>query len=280
MPNIFNFMNYRDYLRAFYFEKKASDKGFSFQVMAESAGFSSKSFIKLVIDGKKNLTSESSTRLNNVLKLNEKSFSYFNDLVAFNQARSMRERNEKLKRLFSYRKRNPGRLVLQDKYDFYAQWYHNTIRELLTFGDFKEDYSLLGKMVYPPISAREARESVKLLLTLKLIVKKGNAYIQSTPVITTGDEIKSAAVQNFHVQNLALAAASIDECEGPRRDLSCLVLGLSQEGFERVKKETQEFRKKILSIAQEDKNPANVYHYATQFFPTSRLGLRKPEKQS
>jgi len=273
-------MNYRDYLRAFYFEKKGSDKGFSYQVMAESAGFSSKSFIKLVIDGKKNLTSESSIRLNNVLKLNEKSFSYFNDLVAFNQARSMRERNENLKRLFSYRKRNPGRLVLQDRYEFYARWYHNTIRELLPIFNFKEDYGLLGKMVDPPISAREARESVKLLLTLKLIVKKGSAYVQSTPLITTGEEVKSAAVQNFHVQNLALAAASIDHCEGPRRDLSCLVLGLSQEGFERVKKETQEFRKKILSIAREDKNPANVYHYATQFFPTSRLGPRKPEKRS
>ena len=55
MPNIFNFMNYRDYLRAFYFEKKGSDKGFSYQVMAESAGFSSKSFIKLVIDEKRTL---------------------------------------------------------------------------------------------------------------------------------------------------------------------------------------------------------------------------------
>ena len=280
MPNIFNYMNYRDYLLAFYHEKKAIDKGFSYQVMAEHAGFRSKSFIKLVIDGKKNLSPESLRKLNHVLKLNEKSFSYFSDLVAFSQARSMRERNENLKRLFSYRKRNPGRLVLQDQYEFYAQWYHNTIRELLTFCDFKEDYGMLGKMVDPPISAREARESMRLLLKLKLIKKEGNSYVQASPIITSGDEVKSTAVQNFHVQNLALAAASIDSCPGPLRDLSCLVLGLSEEGIERVKKETREFRKKILEIAREDKNPFCVYHYATQFFPTSRMGPQKPGKRS
>lgn len=279
MLNIFNFMNYRDYLRAFYHDKKAADKGFSYRVMAESSGFKSKSFIKLVIDGKKNLTPESSNRLNNILKLNEKSFSYFSDLVAFNQARSMRERNEYLKRLFSYRKRNPGRLVLQNQYEFYAQWYHNTIRELLPFCDFKEDYGILGKMVNPPISAREARESVRLLLKLKLIKKEGNAYAQASPILTTGNEVTTAAVQNFHVQNLAIAAASIDDCPGPRRDLSCLVLGLSEEGIEQVKKEIQEFRKKILEIAQDEKNPTQVFHYATQFFPTSRMDPHKPGKR-
>ena len=63
MPNIFNYMNYRDYLLAFYHEKKAIDKGFSYQVMAEHAGFRSKSFIKLVIDGKKNLAPESLMKL-------------------------------------------------------------------------------------------------------------------------------------------------------------------------------------------------------------------------
>jgi uncharacterized protein (TIGR02147 family) len=280
MLNIFNFLNYREYLKAFYHDKKAEEKGFSYQVMAENAGFSSKSFIKLVIDGKKNLTHESSKKLNNVLKLNVKSFSYFKDLVAFNQAHSMPERNEYLKRLFSYRKRNPGRLVLQSHYEFYAQWYHNTIRELLPFFDFKEDYGILGKMVNPPISAREARESVLLLLKLQFIKKEGGAYVQTTPILTTGNEIKSAAVQNFHVQNLALAAASIDDCPGPRRDLSCLVLGLSEEGIERVKKEIQEFRKKLLEIARDDKNPTNVYHYATQFFPTSRTSPAMPEKRS
>ena len=240
MPNIFNYMDFREFLKDFYTNHKAENPGFSFQIMADKAGFKSKSFIKLVIDGKKNLTADSLRKLNKVLKLNDN------------------------------RKRNPGRLVMHHQYDFYAKWYHNTIRELVTFYKFNEDYDALAKMVMPPISARTARESVRLLLKLELIKKKKDGYVQTSPLLTTGDEVKSVAVQNFHVQNMVLGAESIDTCPSPERDISCLALGLSKEGFEMVKTETQMFRKKLLQIAKDDRRPNRVYHYSIQLFPTSQ----------
>ncbi len=53
MPNIFNYMDYREFLEDFYDEQKSANKAFSYQYFANKAGFKSKSFIKLVIDGKK-----------------------------------------------------------------------------------------------------------------------------------------------------------------------------------------------------------------------------------
>ena len=270
MPNIFNYMDYREFLKDFYNEKKAVTSDFSYKYIADKAGFKSKSFIKLVIDGRKNLTADSIPLLNRVLKLKKKAFSYFNDLVAFNQAKSLKIRNYYFSRLFSYRKRNPGRLVLQHQYDFYAKWHHNTIRELVTMYPFSEDYEALGRMVMPPISAARARESVQLLLKLQLIKKVESGYVQTSPLLTTGDEVKSIAVQNFHVRNMALGAQSIDICPASQRDISCMVLGLSAEGFEKVKAETQAFRKKVLAIALDDRKPDKVYHYNIQVFPTSQ----------
>jgi uncharacterized protein (TIGR02147 family) len=270
MPNIFNFMEYRRFLLAVYAEEKAKNSRFSYSVMAQQAGFRSKSFIKLVIDGKKNLSRDSITAMNKVLKLTGKSFSYFCDLVAFNQAKTATEREALLVRLFSYRKRNPSRLVVQKQYDFYAKWYHNTIRELVTGAKFNGDYRLLGKMLRPAITARQARESVQLLLRLGLIRQEGPRLVPSSPLITTGDEVVSTAVRKFHEQNMGLAVASMDTCPADERDISCLVLGLSARGMERIKTETQAFRKKLLAIAQEDKTPGRVYHYNIQFFPTSK----------
>ena len=112
MPNIFKYMNFRDFLLAFYNEKKASNPAFSYQIFANKAGFKSKSFIKLVIDGKKNLSPESTAKINKVLKLKDKSFSYFEDLIAFNQAESLEMRNYFFERLISYNKRNPARMIL------------------------------------------------------------------------------------------------------------------------------------------------------------------------
>ena len=269
MPNIFNYFDYRDYLRDFYSEAKERNKYFSYQLMADKAGFKSKSFIKLVIDGKKNLSQDSLPKINLVLKLNEKAFAYFDDLVSYNHAKSLKMRNYFFERLFLYRKRNPARLIVQNQFEFYSKWYHNSIRELVTFYSFNNDYRALAKMVLPEISARQARESIRLLTRLKMIRKVKRGYKQTDPLITTGDEVTSLAIQNFHLQNMVLAAQSIDTCPAQERDISCLVLGLSRKGFEEVKSETQAFRKKLLHIAQNDRDVDRVFHINMQLFPTS-----------
>jgi uncharacterized protein (TIGR02147 family) len=272
MPVIFNYLDYREFLKDYYAEQKAIMPSFSYQWMADKAGFKSKSFIKLVIDGRKNLTAESLEKLNLVLKLAEKQFSYLKELIAYNQAQTHALKKYRFERLFMYRKRNPGRLVLQNQYSFYSKWYTNTIRELVTFFDFKGNYEALAKKVQPSISARQAKESIRLLLKLGLIKKTKIGVVQTDPLITTGDEVASLAVQNFHLQNMVLAAESIDTCPSQDRDISCLVLGLSKQGFEALKEETQAYRKRVLRIARDDSNVERVYHVAIGVFPTSRKG--------
>jgi uncharacterized protein (TIGR02147 family) len=270
MPNIFGYLNYRDFLRDYYREEKARSPVFSFQYFANKAGFKSKSFLKLVIDGRKNLTGDSLSKMAKAMKLGPKAFSYFEDLVAFNQADSHKLRNLHFEKLMTYNSRNPGRLIHRNQYEFYSKWYHNTIRELVTWEDFLGDYEALAKRVKPPLSVRQVRQSVALLLKLGLIEKTENGFVQTDSVITTGDEVASLAVQNFHLQNLFLAGESLDTVPAPDRDISCLVAGLSEKGFRQFKSEIQALRKRLLRIAREDKGPAKVYHASFQLFPTSQ----------
>jgi uncharacterized protein (TIGR02147 family) len=270
LPNVFAYLNYRDFLRDYYQEAKAKNPAFSYQFLANKAGFKSKSFVKLVIDGRKNLSEESLGKLGRALRLPPKAFSYFEDLVAFNQAGSVKLRNFFFGKLAAYNSRNPARLILRGQYDFYSKWYHNTVRELVAWFPFGEDYELLARQIKPAVSARQARESVRLLLKLGLIRKTDKGYAQADPLVTTGDEVQSLAVENFHLQNLILAGESIDTVPGAQRDVSCLVLGLSRKGFEACKAEIQAMRKRLLKIAEQDREPERVYHAAFQFFPTSR----------
>jgi uncharacterized protein (TIGR02147 family) len=269
MPNIFNYIDYREFLEDFYNEQKSVSKAFSYQYLANKAGFKSKSFIKLVIDGKKNLTNDSIQKLNNVLKLKDKSFSYFIDLIAFNQTRSIQQRNFYFEKLTQYNKRSTARTILNQHYEIYSKWYYNAIRELVVAIDFKDNYELLGKMLKPAISHRKTREAVKLLLRLGFIEKKGTRYVQCDPVITTGDEVRSLAISNFHIQNLALAANSIETVASSARDISCVVVGLSDEGFNLVKDEIRKFRKKLLDIAAIETKINRIYHINFQLLPVS-----------
>lgn len=270
MPNIFGYLNYRDFLQDYYKEEKARSPVFSFQYFANKAGFKSKSFLKLVIDGRKNLTGDSLAKMAKAIGLGPKAFSYFEDLVAFNQADSLKLRNLLFEKLMAYNSRNPGRLILQGQYEFYSKWYHNTIRELVTWEGFDGDYEALAKQVKPALSVRQVRQSVALLLKLGLIVKSGKGFAQSDSIITTGDEVISLAIQNFHQQNLFLAGESMDTVPPPDRDVSCLVAGLSEKGFRLYKSEIQALRKRLLKIAKEDRGPVKVYHASFQLFPTSQ----------
>jgi uncharacterized protein (TIGR02147 family) len=269
MPIIFNYIDYREFLESFYNEQKRLNKAFSYQFFANKAGFKSKSFIKLVIDGKKNLSPDSIEKLNAVLKLNGKPFSYFKDLVSFNQARSVQERNFFFDKIAQYNKRSSARTVLLQQYEIYSRWYCNAVRELVVAIDFKDDFELLGKMLKPAVSARKVREAVKVLERLGFIAKKENRYVQCDPVITTGDEVRSLAISNFHLHNLVLAMNSIETVPSSERDISCLVLGLSDESFGIVKDEIRKFRKKLLEIAANEKKVDRVYHINFQAIPVS-----------
>lgn len=269
MKSIYNYFDYREYLYDFYKVKKEESSSFSYRLFSDRAGFKSKSFIQHIIDGKKNLSDESTEKLNKVLKLSKKQFQYFKDLIGFNQAKSVSVRNLYFEKLCLYNSRSTSKQLQLQQYDYFNKWYNNSIRELVCHVDFNEDYEKLGRFVKPAISGRDARISVQLLLKLGLIEKNGNKYHQIDKFITTGNEVRSIAVQNFHLQNLNLAGESIDSCPSADREISSLVIGLSEDGFTKYKSEIQNFREKLLDIADKDGSMERVYHVNFQMFPTS-----------
>ncbi len=76
-PLIFEYSSYRDYLRDLYSYLKASRPYFSYRYFAAKAGFNSPNFLKLVIDGKRNLSSDSVKRFATALKLERDELAFF-----------------------------------------------------------------------------------------------------------------------------------------------------------------------------------------------------------
>lgn len=155
------------------------------------------------MEGKANLSKKSVFALAKTIGLKGKAFHYFENLVEFNQAKNPIHKSHFLSVLATYTKGKKARRIHENEYEFYSKWYHNTIRELVTIVVFKEDYNYLGRLVVPAITEYQAKKSVELLLGLGLIEKKGNLYKQTDKSITTGEEVVSTAVTNFHIENLS-----------------------------------------------------------------------------
>ena len=105
MADLFKYLDHRRYLKDYYREQKEKrGSTFSFRTFARAAGLSSPNFLKLVMDGKRNLGPDGIARFGKALRLNKEETTYFENLVHFNQASTDDERNEWYKRLSTSKK--------------------------------------------------------------------------------------------------------------------------------------------------------------------------------
>ncbi|WP_298769989.1 TIGR02147 family protein [uncultured Fibrobacter sp.] len=271
---IFEYLDYREFLKDYYNAKKEANSAFSLRVFSDKIGFKAKDFISRVMNGDKNLSSQSIPKVASGLRLGKHETEFFISLVKFNQAETTEERNIAFNEMQAVLKvvrfAEKQHLLGHAQYMVYSDWKHLTIRSLIGMFGFNGDYETLAKRVHPRISAEEAKKSVKLLEDCQLIKKdKSGNYSLSESAITTGDRTSRLALRGYHQQCLKLAADSIDRDPPGTRHISGLTLGISQEGYERIVERINAFRKEIALIAEEDQNSDKVFQLQFALFPVS-----------
>jgi uncharacterized protein (TIGR02147 family) len=268
-PCILDYVDYRAFLRDLYQYRKEKSPGFSWTIVSRTAGFSSRNFLRDVSLGAKNLSDESIRKLQNFLRLNPREFAFFQELVRFNQTTDPDQRSESL-RILALKGRNKRVWkVRQEQYAFYAHWHHNSLRELLRFDSSPTEE--LHKRFRPALQPKQIQHSLELMSDLGLVQKDiQGRYSPTEDAITTGDEVTSLAIADFHRNALRLAERSIADIPAAERDLSCLVLSTSWDTFREIKTRLQAFRKEIASLADADPSPDRVIHLTMQLYPTTR----------
>lgn len=271
MRQIFEYNDYRLFLKDYYKEKKKTCGYFTYRYFAKIADFSSPVFIKLVIDGKSNLRLQSIKKLANAINLNNTESKYFTALVQFNQAKTVKKKKEYYVVLRMLNKEYGVQVLDSSQYDYYTKWFHSVLRELAPNIKGKADPKTLGKLVIPPLKARETKEAIKLLLKNGLLEEKvSGTYQQPKRMISTGSDIVSMAVRELHVQMAQQAKSAIEDIPREERDISGLTMGMSLKTFEQLKKEIKLFREKIRHLIAEDESVERVYRLNLQLFPLSK----------
>ena len=269
---VFEYLDYREFLKDYYNQKKEANPAFSLRVFSDKIGFKAKDFISRVMNGDKNLSSQSIPKVASGLRLGKHETEFFIGLVKFNQAETTEERNAAFEEMQAALKvvrfAEKQHILGHAQYMVYSHWRHLTIRSLIGMFGFDGDYEALARQVHPKITAEEAKKSVKLLEDCQLIKKdESGKYILTENAITTGDRTSKLALRGFHQHCLKLAADSIDRDPPGSRHISGLTLGISQEGYERIVERINAFRKEIALIAEEDQNSDKVFQLQFALFP-------------
>ena len=275
MKSIYGYTNYRLFLKEYYEEQKAA-KGFTYRDFARLAGMNSTSWLLHLIKGTKNLSAESAIRVAKAIKLNKSETEYLELMVSFTQASTNGAKDHYYQRMLGIKRKLKIARIGEEQYDYYIKWYHPVIRSMVSKVDFSDgeggyDFSILGRCLMPPISAREAKKSVLLLEKLGLISRDGNGrYGRSSEVISTGDEVASLNVVNYHKQVSRLAEGAHDLSAKEERDISALTLGINAADVPRIKERIQAFRKEIMDLAAASNDADRVYQINFQMFPVGK----------
>ncbi len=267
-PNIFQYLDFRHFLKDYYREKKArKGSAFSYRSFSRDAGFNSPNFLQLVMEGKRNLSTDGIARFAKALQLNKEETRFFTHLVKFNQAKTDAERNRWYKQLAQSRKYREIKEIERAQFEYYSRWYYAALRELVLLPDFTEDPEWIGDNLNPKITPKEAIEAINLLLRLGFLTRNEQGdLIQTERNLTTAREVASLAVANYHRQMLQRAADSIERTHYAHRDVSSLTVAISEEKFTEAKRRIQEFRRELNVLLSDDKQTDAVYQINFQMF--------------
>lgn len=271
LPNIFDYHDFRVYLKDYHEARQSWDKSFSRGQFSRMLGLpNTRSFINDVIRGKK-ISPVFIDRFIEVLQLPSLESSFFRTLVKFNQAEKIEERELYFENLVSLNQ-TPKRILERNVYRYYKNWYTSSIRALLNIDDYGDNPEEIAKKLVPDVTPKQVEESLTLMLELGLIEKnKQGFYKPVDKVLSTAESVKDELLKQYQMKCLELARNIIFSKPALPQRVITKTVSLSDEGYQRVEKKLAKTSSEINSIIHKDEKKADrIYQITLTLLPQTK----------
>lgn len=271
-PNLFDYFDYRDFLQDFYHFHKKRNSAYSYRLFARKAKLGSPNYLKLVVDGKRRITDRTLYQFSRGLGLSRDEEKYFRELVMYQEVSDPDSKDQHLRALMKYqeKQRTPTPLT-ESRSRALGDWHHLVVRELVSTKNFKEDPSWIAKRLGGKITESQAKESIELLLSLRLLKRSSEGKLEQTePLLTSSDDVPAHLLRSLHRFYLRRALASIFSITSDKREMSGLLLAIPSSRLKEVKEEIKEFRKKLNRKYGMEKSGEEVFFAGLYLFPITQ----------
>lgn len=268
MKPVVEYTDFRKFMLDFYEEQKLRH-GFTWREFSKKAGFSSSSYMKVVCDGKSKLSRIGVERAGEAMGLVGFEMDYFRAMVKFGQEEDQAKKKLAYEEMVSIARLHKVRVIDSELFDFYESWKNPVLRELAPMMPGATPGEMAKKCL-PKVSAEEVRETLAFLTKNGFLKKKSDdTFEQAEKSITGSPEATRLAIRGMHYKMACLAANSLD-LPKEERNFTGVTMGVSKSSYERIVKELDECRRKIIAIAAEDENIDQVYRLNLQLFPLTK----------
>ncbi len=272
--SVFGYTDFRKYLGDFYQLRKTSVRGYSYRNFSKAAGFASPNFLKLLIDGERNLGAQAVEKCIKALQLPATMAEYFRALVRLNQSTSDTEKSALFDELVRLTPQAKRRDLQSEELRYLSHWIYPVLREMIQVSDFSDDPHWIVRRLYGRVSVEEVTGAMRFLVGQGFIKKQNDgSYVANDNIVLSGDEVRSLAVRNFHRQMLVQAEAALENLPLSEREFGALTLILPTAAMTELKEKLKAFRRELhlWSVQASDANAGDqVVQINIQMYPHTK----------
>lgn len=290
-PQLGDYLNYRDFLRAFYLYKREMTKGnrrqYNYSFFSAAADIRSPNYLKMIIEGQRNLSEEMAFKFARAMQMNKENMDEFVLMVLYSQETDPVLRNQYLKSLSDFRLQKALRQgVIDRKYlDKVPNWIGWILYSLLDQEGAQFTASALRQLLRNKASETEIQNALNKLIDSGEFVldaetgeiKKGRKQGDGT------DDIPVDLIRRLQTQLMSLGLESLFQDSPMEREFGTLTLSLTKKEFEELRFQLRKFRKQIHkdnSIQRMNEKGERVYQMNLQLYPVTDQSKRIAELEN
>ena len=252
--SIYQYKDYRKYLRDYYDGQKQCTSRFTYEYFSKQAKIKSPNFLKLVMNGKRNLTIEKMHQFAKALKLSQLERNYFEILVFYNQAESEQTQTYYYQKLKELSKLNPAKKVECYTSDIIAQWYYPALILYLHDKEATVDLAPLALMV--GVGGSDIGAIIKELLSAKILIIENNKYYSSSAYFYIHRERTNIIQQSYLRSQLCQSLKAFDNQQSGKKQACANFFShtftLSKAEWEKYVELVKSFLETTTTLSNED----------------------------
>ncbi len=277
-PNVKHYLDFRKFLQDYYRFRRELSKNdlrpYSYAVFSAAANIKSPNYLKLIIEGRRNLSEDMIARFAKAMGLGKDQSEEFRLLVRYGQATDPAERNLHLKELNEKRvdsKLKTGEID-QKTWEKIPSWITWILYSLVDQKDVKFEAEKLRETLRNKVSTEEIQAALSSLLESGELVRDSETgeVKKARNLMESAEEVPVALVRKLQAELMYLGLESLFQDSPTEREFGTATLALTQQEFEELRFTLRKIRKeahKNIGVKRLTSKGERVYQLNLQLFP-------------
>ncbi len=278
LPNLSDYMDFRLYLKDFYNFKREQSRNeyrvYNYAMFAAAANIKSPNYLRLIINGKRNLSVDMISKFALALSLNRFEVEEFKWLVLYGQETEAVLRNDYLNHLNQVRveKKMKSGEIDSRVWEKVPNWITWVLYAMVDQKDVDFKIESLKKVLRNKASETEIDQALQNLLSSGELVRNEATGVvkRARPLMESAEDIPVALIRKLQAELMYLGLDSLFRDSAVEREFGSLTVCLTKKEFDELKFQLRKLRKNINkehSIKRMTEPGERVYQVNLQLFP-------------